>query len=136
MKNVFEKYFLSIVFILISGFALLHANSFFDEDYNFKEIAEINISSDSPAEFQVHSAPLPRSDYEKTFIELTESEEFEMLSKDAKKYILLLGGIFTAFFYVFVWEVSLKKFPFSSHSTTPIRTCLSKRYIQFQVFRI
>lgn len=137
MKNAFEKYFLSLVFILISGFALLHANSFFDANYNFNEVEEIHLSENSNAEFQVHPAPLQNSDYEKVFIELTESEELEMLSKAAKKNLLLFAGsVFAVFFYVFLWETNLGKSLFSRFSTAPIRTGLSKRHIQFEVFRI
>lgn len=137
MKNAFEKYFLSLVFILVSGFALLHANSFFDDNYNFKEVDEVHISKETNADFQVHSVPLDHSDFEKAFIELTESEEFELLSKEAKRNILLFtGSFFAVLFYAFGWKSDLDRTLFSRFSTLPIRTGLNKRYIQFEVFRI
>ena len=137
MKNAFEKYFLSLVFILISGFALLHANSFFDGNHGFNDVNEIQISEFANDEFQLHALPSTNLDYEKAFIELTESEELELLSKTAKKNILLFtGSIFAVFFYVFAWEVNLRRSLVSRFSGIPIRAGLSKRYIQFEVFRI
>ena len=137
MKNAFEKYFLSLVFILISGFALLHANSFFDGNYHLNEVDELHLSQGSNADFQVHPAPAQNSNYEKAFIELTEIEELESLSKGAKNHLLLFtGSIFAVLFYVFAWETDFRRSLFSSYSTAPVRTGLSKRYIQFEVFRI
>ncbi len=137
MKNAFEKYFLSLVFILISGFALVHANSFFDANYNFNDVEEILLHEESNADFQVHRAPLQNLDYEKSFIELTESEELEMLSKAARKNLLLFAGsVFAVFFDVFIWESGLFRPLSSRFNTAPIRTGLSKRHIQFEVFRI
>ena len=136
MKKAFEKYFLSLVFILISGFALLHANSFFDANYNLRDVNEIQIKKTSNAEFQLHTSST-KTDYEKIFIELTESEEFESLSKEAKKYLLAnTGSIFTVFFYVFAWEINFDETSSTYATSDPFRTTLCKRYIQFEEFRI
>lgn len=137
MKNAFEKYFLSLVFILVSGLALLHANSFFDGNYNFRYVSEIHETNNSEVEFQLHSPSSSEKDYEKVFIELTESEEFESLSKEARKNAFLnTGSIFTVFAYVFAWDVNYNKTLSSYTTADSFRTTLCKRYIQFEVFRI
>lgn len=137
MKNAFEKYFLSLVFILISGFALLHANSFFTDNYNFHDSQELSISSHSGNQFKIISSSSSNSDYEKSFIELSENEELELLDKNTNQDPLFPSGIIlTAFFYVFVWESLFRRILFPSGTLDAIRTVLCKRYIQFEVFRI
>ncbi|MDR5589886.1 hypothetical protein [Christiangramia sp. SM2212] len=137
MKNAFEKYFLSLVFILISGFALIHANSFFDGNYDFCDVQEMHITNSSNLDFQVHSSSSPDSGFEKAFIELTETEELESFSKEARKNLQLSNGSFLAvFYYVFAWEVDLDEDLATYATADPFRTNLCKRYIQFEVFRI
>lgn len=137
MKKAFEKYFLSLVFILISGFALLHGNSLFDGNYDLDKVEETHFSDISDAERQLYTNPGNNSGLEKTFFELTESEELDLLSKGAKKnFLLLTGSVFAIFFYAFNWNVNLKSSLLSSFSTSAIRLGLSKRYIQFEVFRV
>lgn len=138
MKNVFEKYFLSLVFIFLSGFAILQANSILDNVANFDDISVTNIDDLAISQELVRTASPVNLDLEKAILEITESEELEVFSKDAKTIFKLhTGSIFAFIFFVFTFEFYLRnKLSASYGENDPSTTVLSKRYIQFETFRI
>ena len=138
MKNAFEKYFLSLVFILLSGFAILQANSVLDNVANFDDISVTNIDDLAVSQDLLRKASPTNLDLEKAIIEITECEELEVFNKDAKTLFRLnTGSIFAFVFFVFTFEFYLRNKLVSYHGENDAsRTVLSKRYIQFETFRI
>tara|TARA_R100000655_G_scaffold86780_1_gene126854 strand:- start:393 stop:812 length:420 start_codon:yes stop_codon:yes gene_type:complete len=139
MKNAFHKYFLSVVLLLFSVFALILAKSLYPgASDSFGEISS-NLSENFTAKQEFFKSSLgANSASQKRFIELTESEESEVLNKESRNNLnLLSGNVFAFLFLIFTWECYLKNKLLSLISENDdSRTVLSKRYIQFETFRI
>ena len=139
MKKAFEKYFLSVVFILLTGLLQITANSAETDDLqNLNSSEDIHHAAHAPVTAHVlHTPSHDTFSYKKLLMEITESEELENSFKNHKQNQFSgNGSILTAFFYVLAWESKLTTRKLSSVNLHHAKPVLSKRYIQFEVFRI
>ena len=138
MKNAFEKYFLSLVFIFLSGFAILQASSILDQAAYFDDISVTNIDAQSISQESVRAASTANIDPEKAIIEITESEELEVFSKNAKSNLHWnTGSIFAFVFFIFSYEFYLRNKLIASYGENEAsRAVHSSRIIQYENLRI
>ncbi|MDX1544277.1 MAG: hypothetical protein R3214_10050 [Christiangramia sp.] len=137
MKKAFEKYFLSVVFILLAG--LINANSVVAGEFQDQDNAiNVHVGHDSSITNQLLlSSSSDTFIYSKLIMEVTENEEQESFNKNNRKNQLLIkGSILPAFFYVFAWESLFTNSAFSPLIYICARPVSCKQYIQFEVFRI
>ncbi|HEA29630.1 MAG TPA: hypothetical protein ENH91_06505 [Leeuwenhoekiella sp.] len=136
MREKFKKYFTPLIFILLSGFLLLHANTTIGSTLHSLQSA--NCESQDSFAVQAHFSPISSSFNANLRRVLIEDTEFEDLDHSADNDNLnpdFFDHSISFLFHFMGWDHTLKSQDDTiAYQTPSLQHC--KNYIRFEVFRI
>ena len=137
MKRAFLKYLFSIVFLIVGTLLHFYANALPGKKELFSSVQKVHAASQDYTNAQFVQGDINfHLNFEKLFIEESESENLEF-SADADDLPQFNSGqLFTAAFYVMAWDFSPGNDVVSQSCRKESTHHSLRRFIQLEVFRI